>query len=380
MKLYLYLKQFPPQGDKLNGGMTKAIHGLASGLASCGADVTILCEGVASSSFQAQADYKIECFANDKHKHPSFKIATGLKEYINNLSRDSLVILNGIFHCSVYSLSQFLRKKNISYIVAPHDPYHPSIFKNNAHLKLPYWYLLEQRMLKQAKAVQVLDIRHAQWLRRLGVHTPVIATSNGFCPDDVYPESTIKWEQNGKPKIFFLGRLDSYNKGLDILLDGFAETVRLADSQLTIQGPDWGDKKALQEQTYKLGLSERVTFLEPDFNKSPSLLIAKHDIFCIPSRFEGFSLAAVEAMLAGRVLLISEVAGLAPHVQASDCGVVVTPEISAIKSGLIELIRRRSEWKEMGLRGRNYVLEHLHWDKIASAAIEKYHSLMVSSM
>ncbi|KOP22760.1 group 1 glycosyl transferase [Hapalosiphon sp. MRB220] len=379
MKLYLYLKHFPPEGDNLNEGTTKAVHGLASGLANCGADVTILCEGIASSSFQAQSGYKIECFANDKHKHPSFKIATDLKDYINNLSRDSLVILNGIFHRSVYSLSQFLRKTNISYIVAPHDPYHPSIFQKNAYLKLPYWYLLEQRMLKQAQAVQILDIRHAQWLRNLGIHTPVIATPNGFFPDDVYPESTIKWEQNGKQKLFFLGRLDSYNKGLDILLDGFAETVKVADFQLTIQGPDWGDKKALQEQTDKLGLSERVTFLEPDYNQSPSLLIAKHDIFCIPSRFEGFSLAAIEAMLAGRVLLISEVAGIAPHVEASGCGIVVKPEPSSLKAGLMELLERHTHWQEMGLKGRRYALEYLRWDAIASKALQEYEHLLLTS-
>jgi glycosyltransferase involved in cell wall biosynthesis len=68
--------------------------------------------------------------------------------------------------------------------------------------------------------------------------------------------------------------------------------------------------------------------------------------------------------------------GIAPHVEASGCGVVVAPEISKIKSGLIELIQRRSEWKEMGLRGRNYALEHLRWDKIAAETFTKYQKLL----
>jgi glycosyltransferase involved in cell wall biosynthesis len=82
-------------------------------------------------------------------------------------------------------------------------------------------------------------------------------------------------------------------------------------------------------------------------------------------------------MLAGRVLLlISEVAGIALHVKASGCGVVVAPEVSAIKVGLMELLQRRSEWKEMGLSGRRYALEHLDWQSIAHKALDQYRQLV----
>jgi glycosyltransferase involved in cell wall biosynthesis len=80
----------------------------------------------------------------------------------------------------------------------------------------------------------------------------------------------------------------------------------------------------------------------------------------------------MEAMLAGRVLVVSDIAGIAPYVQASDCGVVVKSEPQAIKSGILSLLARRSEWKEMGLRGRQYILENLHWQKIAARAMEEY--------
>ena len=81
-------------------------------------------------------------------------------------------------------------------------------------------------------------------------------------------------------------------------------------------------------------------------------------------------------MLAGRVLLVSEVAGIAPHVQASGCGVIVAPTVAAIRQGLVELLERRSEWKEMGLKGREYALEHLRWNNIAFAALQQYQQLV----
>jgi glycosyltransferase involved in cell wall biosynthesis len=378
-QIYLYLKHFPPQGDRLSEGATKFVHGLASGLVRCGAELTVLCEGSNSSSWQAPAGYTIECFANHQSE-PSFQIASGLKEYINNQIENGLVILNGMFHRSVYSLSRLLRQRKIPYIISPLDPYHPSIFKKNAHLKWPYWYFLERRMLKQALAIQLLDIRHAEWLLRLGVQNPVLATPCGFFPSDIHPESTLLWREKEEPKIFFLGRLDAYNKGLDILLDALAQIREVSNARLFIQGPDWGDRKKLEKQAVQLGLSERVSFLDPDYNASPSSLIANYDIFCIPSRFEGFSQSALEAMLSGRVLLISEVAGIAPHVRASQCGIVVNPEASAIKAGFLELLHRRSEWREMGLNGRRYVLKNLSWDEIAARAIEQYKHLLASVM
>ena len=81
-------------------------------------------------------------------------------------------------------------------------------------------------------------------------------------------------------------------------------------------------------------------------------------------------------MLAGRVLLVSKVAGIAPHVEASGCGVVVEPEVSKIRFGLIKLLKCRSNWQEMGLKGRNYALEYLNWKKIAMATLAEYQKLM----
>jgi glycosyltransferase involved in cell wall biosynthesis len=273
-------------------------------------------------------------------------------------------------------MSRLLKKYGVPYIAFPLDPYHPSIFEKNSHLKWPYWYLLEQHMLRQATAIQVLDISHTQWLRRLGIETPVIAIPCGFFLKDVHPESSLHWQEDGMVKLFFLGRLDAHNKGLDLLLEVFAQLVEVTDVQLVLQGPDWGDRKSLEQKAAKFSLSRKVSFLEPDYDKSPSSLIANYDIFCLPSRFEGFGQSALEAMLAGRVLLVSEVAGIAPHVKASGCGVVVAPEVSAIKEGLMELLQRRSEWQEMGLGGRRYALEHLAWKSIAHKALEQYRQLV----
>jgi len=376
MKIHLYLREFPPQGDRLISGMIKAVHGLAAGFAANGADVTVLCEGMQTTTVLSRSGYKICCFAYNQGRSSSQSIPRGLEAYLNHTDDLGVVILNSVFNPNVYLVSRVLRRNGTPYIVAPHDPYHPSIFGTNRHLKWPYWYLREKPMLCQAKAVQVLDFRHAEWIRALGIHTPVLEVLNGYAPEDVLPEAELSWRTDGPAKLLYLGRIDYHNKGLDILLDAFAQMPHQQQLQLTLQGPDWGDRTSMERRAQRLGLGARVEFREPDFNEAAAKITARYDVFCLPSRFEGFGLSALEAMLSGRVLMVSDIAGIAPHVRASGCGIVIASDVAHVKAGLQELLSMRGKWREMGLRGREYALTRLRWERIAAEAMREYQVLM----
>lgn len=378
MQVTLYLKHFPAAGAPLNDGTSTAVGGLAAGLAENGAQVAVLCEGATRSSVRTERGYAVECFAN-RGPYRTFSLAPALKRYVAEhlAPRRALCLVNGMFHPGVYAMGRWLRRHGVPYVVAPHDPYDGVVFHRNGHLKWPYWYLFERRLLKRASAVQVLDGKHAACLRRLGIGTRVIETVNGVAPDRVPAESGLRWCVPGETaRMAFLGRIDAYNKGLDILVQAFPYVAALVDAKLTIQGPDWGDRARLERQAAAGMSAGKVEFLEPDYAKSSPQIIGEHDIFCLPSRFEGFGLAALEAMLAARVLLVSERAGIARHVRAAGCGIVVEPTAAGVAEGLLALLRRRSEWRAMGLAGRRYALANLQWKSIAAAALEQYERLV----
>ena len=274
-----------------------------------------------------------------RRRFPPGGVSDGLKQYLLDRRRDVLVVLDGVFHPSVYAVSHWLRKNGVPYVAAPHDPYHPSIFRKNAHVKWPYWYLRERPMLRAAAAVQVLDGRHGAFLKRLRVRTEVFETPNGFLPAEVPPEQSLRWGGGGVPRLVFMGRLDAFNKGLDLLLEAFAR-LPVSDATLAVRGPDAGDAARLGHLARSLGVSGRVDFPGPDFTRSGPGILADYDVFCLPSRFEGFGLAALEAMLAGRPLVVSDVAGIAPHVRASGCGVVVEPDVASVVSGIQTVLSR----------------------------------------
>jgi glycosyltransferase involved in cell wall biosynthesis len=377
MRIALYLKHFPPSGAPLIGGTATAVNGLASGFAQNGADAIVLCEGEARSSTAAAGGYRIECFPS-RGRYRGFRVARELPRFVADRLREEpgLCLLHGIFHPACFALGRALCRRGVPYVANPQDPYDRWMFRRNAHLKWPYWFLFERRHLREAHAIQVLDQKHEEPLRRLGIATPVIETPNGVSA--AAPAPLDRRRSPEVPSMVYLGRIDAYNKGLDTLIDAFARASALADRRITlaVRGPDWGDRARLERRAAALGLSGSVAFLGPDYTRTAPDILAEYDLLCLPSRFEGFGLVALEAMLAERVLLVSERAGVARHVMASGCGVSVPPTVDGVASGLMTLLQRRRNWAEMGRRGRRYALARLQWKKVAADALDHYERLL----
>jgi len=374
MNVFLYLRHFPPRGAPLVGGTEKAVHGFAAGLAASGANVTVLCTGPNDSVVVANSGYAIRCFARPASRRP-FAISREMKHYLAT-ETEGVVVLNGLFTPSVFSVARTLWRARKPYVFAPHGVYQPELFRRNTHLKLPYWTLFERRVLGNATAIQVQDGRQEHWLRTRGVRTPVIVVPSGVFADDVPSNIASRWRSEGGPAFLFFGRIDVYGKGLDLLLEAFAHVAEPVDARLTIQGPISGRQPSIRELAVKLGVADRVTLLGPDYDTPGPIRMADYDVVCIPSRWESYSVSGLEAMMAARVILISNVAGLAPHVAAAECGALVSPDVPTMTTGLRELLGRRAHWREMGWCGRQYALDNLQWRQIGSAALEHYRRLV----
>jgi glycosyltransferase involved in cell wall biosynthesis len=170
--------------------------------------------------------------------------------------------------------------------------------------------------------------------------------------------------------------MECLNKGLDLLIDAMALPGPHREAEVTLLGPDGGDLASLRAQAARLNLNGCVRFAGADFSVTSPVLASRYDAMVLPSRFEGFSMAALEAMLAARPLVISRIAGLTPHVEASHSGVVVDATPPSIANGIAQILARRDQWREIGLRGRRYVLENLGWRKIGADALAEYRQLL----
>ena len=286
-------------------------------------------------------------------------------------------VLHGTYSPQVFALARVLHKRGIPYIFMPHDPYVEKLRKHHAIRKYVYWHLCEKWVIANAAAVQLLSASHESTLRELGCETPVYTLANGCNPGElrkIGPNVRVPGEAEDFV-IQYLGRMDRNHKGLDLLIRGYAKFLEKTPDgskvKLVLSGNDWEDRECLESLAGKLGLGDRIEFTGRLEDHSV-VVHSRADISVLCSRFDGFGLTIVEAMLAGRPVLVSREAGIAEFVKEAEAGFVVEPDEFRIQEGLAMAWNQRGDLAAMGERGQRYVMENLTWEKVAHRSLSIY--------
>lgn len=140
------------------------------------------------------------------------------------------------------------------------------------------------------------------------VYNAVDATA--FAPDAA---QRARWREHLKAGstttvIGCAGRL-AWEKGPDILLEAFARLLERSSDALLVFVGDGGMKDTLRQRAGELEIEGKVRFL--GFRSNVGEIMNAFDIGCVPSRQEGFGIAAIELMSMRVPLVSSSVYGLA---------------------------------------------------------------------
>lgn len=112
---------------------------------------------------------------------------------------------------------------------------------------------------------------------------------------------------------------------------------------------DGPERDTLQALASRLGVADRVHFMGQQQCVAPYL--ARSDLFLMPSRHEGFGIAAVEAMNAGLPIVASDIPGLREVVGPTGAPLVLPSDICAIATainGLLDDPDRRATLGRIG--------------------------------
>jgi D-inositol-3-phosphate glycosyltransferase len=173
--------------------------------------------------------------------------------------------------------------------------------------------------------------------------------------------------------LLFVGRMDPI-KGLDVLLRAVALLKARPALQLVVVGGSGNEGELRRNRALvdELGLAERVQFRGAAPHEELPLYYNAADLAVIPSRYESFGLAAVEALACGTPVVASHVGGLPTIVRDGENGLLVpwrTPETFAER--IAALLDDPDRLTALAARARPSVLR-FGWDAVALRVADLY--------
>jgi D-inositol-3-phosphate glycosyltransferase len=177
--------------------------------------------------------------------------------------------------------------------------------------------------------------------------------------------------------ILFVGRLEPL-KGLDILFRAVASLENIGDITLNIVGGDENslEKARLQELAGRMKLTDSIRFIGSVSQDELPVHYNAADVCVLPSHYESFGLAALEAAACGRPVVASEVGGLPTIVKSGSTGFLVPPKHSDVMAErLCELLGDDMLRSRMGTAARGHA-GTLGWERSADSLLDRYRELI----
>jgi glycosyltransferase involved in cell wall biosynthesis len=251
-----------------------------------------------------------------------------------NLSRFDAIVMNGIWTFPGLALCYAARRAGKPYGIFVHgalDPWFDRMYPLKYLKKLLYWPL-QHTVLHRARAVffttaverdlAKASYRPCKWTSVVvpyGIAEPKVTSS---CAATQIAEFYEQLPQvRGRRFLLFMGRIHE-KKGCDMLLKAFAEVHGMAPGvDLVIAGPDANNMRpGLEELAARHGIAHRVHWPGMIGGNPKWGALRACDAFVLPSHQENFGVAVVEALAAGRPVLISNQVNIWPEIQGDGAG------------------------------------------------------------
>ena len=178
----------------------------------------------------------------------------------------------------------------------------------------------------------------------------------------------------------------SPEKGIRYLIEAFAllqqrfgERVRLRIAGDTTPAAGGPERRELEALARERGVADAVEFRGWVEHEQLPQFLRELDVFVLPSVYEGFGVAAVEASASGLPVVASNVYGLPDAVRHGLTGLLVpAKDPGALADACGRLVEDASLRREMGSAGRAYVAERYDWQQNA-AQMERVYELATSN-
>ena len=285
-----------------------------------------------------------------------------------------IAIVEETYCWSFQRIIQDLIKQKIPYIVVPRS----TLTKQAQNYKKVkkcigniLWY---NRMIRSAVAIHYLTKEEqTESSKRWNSHSFVI-------PNGITMPGKIQYEpsKNGI-KAVYIGRIEIYQKGFDLLIDALYKVKAKAQEKafhLDVYGPDReGACQIIDKQLIEKGLQELVTIHESVFAEEKEEVLRLSDVFIMTSRFEGLPMGLIEALSYGLPCVATKGTNLIDVIEESNAGWVSENTIDSIANALERMINEQDQFDQKSKNAR-VLARNYSWTAIAEQSHKVYAQLL----
>lgn len=258
-------------------------------------------------------------------------------------ARPDFVLLSVGFHIDETSITQTLREQGIPYaiLVQSASPYHWIEMNRFADERAAYDGAVRCFFVsKQNQAIVETNLA-------LDLADSEIVDNPFQVPLDAAPA----WPSCDKSwKLACVARVHFQSKAQDLLLSVMRQPKwRSRPVEIHCWGGDGGSMQQAKELISLHGQQKQI-FLH-GFTQNVDAIWRDHHALVLPSRFEGNALAMIEAMLCGRMPIVTNVGRAGELVDDNENGFVAASATFELMDDALERAwQRRHEWQAMGVR------------------------------
>jgi glycosyltransferase involved in cell wall biosynthesis len=272
-------------------------------------------------------------------------------------SRPDFVLISVGFHTDETAITPTLREQGIPYaiLVQSASPYHwiegqRAAMERDAYAGADRCYFVSQQNQAIVETNLAVDLPESEIVDN---------------PFQVSLDAAPAWPSCDKSwKLACVARVHFQSKAQDLLLRVMRQPKwRSRPVEVHLWGSDGGSAQQAKELISLHG--QQKQFFVHGFTEGVEKIWRDHHALVLPSRFEGNALAMIEAMLCGRMPIVTDVGRVSQLVDDGESGFVApAATFELIDDALERAWQRRHEWQALGAR--------------AATAIRQRHSLRPS--
>ena len=354
--------------NRMNG-VNKVAYQLATKQAEAGIQVQVWGFTKDLSKNYGQRNFSTKLFLA---KSQQFWLDPSFTSALSTLDPHNVVFhIHGGWVPLFFKASKALKTANIKYVITPHGAYNTRAMTKSKWKKKLYFQLYEKALLKNAKAVHCIGTSEVDGLNTIYKSKKSILLPYGM----EFNVSKSLSNVSGDKLIFgFVGRLDYYTKGLDLMIAAFAQNFANDPSvELWVIGDGEG-RELLAKRINELQIEKNVILFGSKYGDVKDLLVKQMNVFLHPSRNEGMPSAVLEAAAMNVPCIVTEATNIGQYIREHNAGFVIPNE--DIPSLALTMFHCANISKErlmkMGENASKMVISQFNWTKIVTQFNQLY--------